>query len=215
MYLPFFLFASHYSSIIWQAVFYAINHSYHSVICSHRKNSYNRFMRKSTSGFTIVELLIVVVVIGILAAIVIVAYNGITQEAKNSKTVSAVNTYLKALRLYEVEKGSLPNINSCLGTTTTYPDNGLCWDGTSWDVETGFLNALSPYISSYPEPDTSQVDSNNPQRRGAFHYWDSGAGIHRIYMMLLGSGDCPTLTSGEFTSRSTVTNGIVCRYALD
>ena len=34
-------------------------------------------MSKSKSGFTIVELLIVIVVIGILAAITIVAYNGI------------------------------------------------------------------------------------------------------------------------------------------
>ncbi|MBI3888991.1 pilin [Candidatus Saccharibacteria bacterium] len=37
---------------------------------------------KNQKGFTIVELLIVIVVIGILAAIVIVAYQGITQRAK-------------------------------------------------------------------------------------------------------------------------------------
>jgi len=36
------------------------------------------------SGFTIVELLIVVVVIAILAAITIVAYNGIQNRAKSS-----------------------------------------------------------------------------------------------------------------------------------
>lgn len=34
-------------------------------------------MIKSRSGFTIVELLIVIVVIGILAAVTIVAYNGV------------------------------------------------------------------------------------------------------------------------------------------
>jgi prepilin-type N-terminal cleavage/methylation domain-containing protein len=37
-------------------------------------------------GFTIVELLIVIVIIGILAAISIVAYNGITQKARESAT---------------------------------------------------------------------------------------------------------------------------------
>ena len=39
-------------------------------------------MKKTKSGFTIVELLIVIVVIGILAAITIVAYNGIQSRAR-------------------------------------------------------------------------------------------------------------------------------------
>ena len=42
-------------------------------------------MRKNV-GFTIVELLIVIVVIGILAAITIVAYNGIQDRAKSSNS---------------------------------------------------------------------------------------------------------------------------------
>lgn len=41
-------------------------------------------MFKSKSGFTIVELLIVIVVIGTLAAISIVAYNGIQDRARNT-----------------------------------------------------------------------------------------------------------------------------------
>lgn len=39
-------------------------------------------MRKSVSGFTIVELLIVIIVIAILATISVVAYNGVQQRAK-------------------------------------------------------------------------------------------------------------------------------------
>lgn len=46
-------------------------------------------MRKQT-GFTIVELLIVIVVIGILAAITIVAYNGVKDKAVNSQVQSAL-----------------------------------------------------------------------------------------------------------------------------
>ncbi|MDO8335253.1 MAG: prepilin-type N-terminal cleavage/methylation domain-containing protein, partial [Candidatus Saccharibacteria bacterium] len=38
-----------------------------------------------TQGFTIVELLIVIVIIGILAALVIVAYTGITARANTAK----------------------------------------------------------------------------------------------------------------------------------
>lgn len=45
-------------------------------------------IKSGQNGFTIVELLIVVVVIGILAAIVVVAYNGITNSAKESAVQS-------------------------------------------------------------------------------------------------------------------------------
>lgn len=46
-------------------------------------------------GFTIVELLIVVVVIAILAAISIASYNGITSSAKNSDRKSTTATFTK------------------------------------------------------------------------------------------------------------------------
>jgi general secretion pathway protein G len=44
--------------------------------------------QKQQSGFTIVELLIVIVVIGILAAITIVAYNGVQNRAKTAALTS-------------------------------------------------------------------------------------------------------------------------------
>lgn len=58
--------------------------------------------RKQTpQGFTIVELLIVIVVIAILAAITIVAYNGIQQRAADSSRDSAARTIRHALELYK------------------------------------------------------------------------------------------------------------------
>jgi len=55
------------------------------------------------SGFTIVELLIVIVVIGILAAITIVAYNGIQDRARASSVSSALSQAAKKLAVYQVD----------------------------------------------------------------------------------------------------------------
>lgn len=52
---------------------------------------------KNTNGFTIVELLIVVVVIAILAAITIVSYNGITTQANNAAVKTSLSSAAKKL----------------------------------------------------------------------------------------------------------------------
>lgn len=65
-------------------------------------------------GFTIVELLIVIVVIGILAAITIVAYNGIQQRARDSERQAEMKSVEKALEMYYVDNGGYP---TCSGTT--------------------------------------------------------------------------------------------------
>lgn len=65
-------------------------------------------MRRGFKGFTIVELLIVIVVIAILATISIVAYNGIQSRANNTKIVSAANSLEKALKIWNVNTGNQP-----------------------------------------------------------------------------------------------------------
>lgn len=84
-------------------------------------------MKKSASGFTLVELLIVIVVIAVLATITAVTYSGIQTRSKNTQTITAVSQYLKALKLYAVDKGSIDNLLSdlpgntiCLGTASDY-----------------------------------------------------------------------------------------------
>jgi prepilin-type N-terminal cleavage/methylation domain-containing protein len=63
--------------------------------------------KQKTSGFTIVELLIVIVVIGILAAITIVAFNGVQERARASAVSSALTQASNKLAVYQVDN---PNI---------------------------------------------------------------------------------------------------------
>lgn len=68
------------------------------------------------SGFTIVELLIVVVVIAILAAITIVAYTGIQNRAKNSSASALANNVIKKAEAYNT-------VNSVYATNAELKNN--------------------------------------------------------------------------------------------
>lgn len=65
-------------------------------------------MAKNKSGFTIVELLVVIVIIAILAAISIVAYSGIQGRARDNLRISALASIEKALELYKTTEGAYP-----------------------------------------------------------------------------------------------------------
>lgn len=85
-------------------------------------------------GFTIVELLIVIVVIAILAAITIVAYNGIQNRAKASAGQSAANALVKKIEAFNTLNSAYPTycqlVTNSNTPTGTAPANGTTGAGT-------------------------------------------------------------------------------------
>lgn len=67
-------------------------------------------MQKRISGFTIVELLIVIVVIAILAAISIVAYNGIQNRTNDTAIQNDLSAFGKVMEIYRVDNGVYPSL---------------------------------------------------------------------------------------------------------
>lgn len=105
-------------------------------------------------GFTIVELLIVIVIIAILAAITIVAYNGVQKRARDSKRQSDVNVIVKALELYYADKGSFPNASNYTPGSTVINSS---WSTTADGSWANLQAALQPYVSKLPTPPTSST----------------------------------------------------------
>lgn len=181
-------------------------------------------MRKSSSGFTIVELLIVIVVIAVLAAISIVAYTGIQQRANNAKTLGAVNAYIKALSMYKADKDQYPPATSCLGSGYPNP-NGSCHSGGSYSVNGSNLNTayLANYFgSSIPNPATNVGESSaGVQFGGAIYVWNAGgyggANNGGIGLYYQGSTNCPAVGGLTYVSSQAYTDGsgTWCRYSMN
>lgn len=68
-----------------------------------------------------IELLVVITIIGILAGIIIVAYNGVQQSARDSKRSGVVTTIDEGLEKYYLKNGEYPSVrnlvNSYAGNT--------------------------------------------------------------------------------------------------
>jgi prepilin-type N-terminal cleavage/methylation domain-containing protein len=70
-------------------------------------------------AFTIVELLVVIVVIGILAAITIVSYTGLISKATVASLQSDLAGASKQLKIFQTINGVYPNVNACPAVLST------------------------------------------------------------------------------------------------
>ena len=117
--------------------------------------AYNRIAKQS--GFTIVELLIVIVIIGVLSSVAVAAFSGASDRATASRAAQHANSYAKAFELYYNTYGKYPDIsplqdgsltNYCLGSPSDFPvtsdfEAGQC--GMSSDDDTTKVYASAAF----------------------------------------------------------------------
>jgi len=97
---------------------------------------------RSNKGFTLVEILIVVVILGILAAIVIPQFTSASETAKASSLVSQLQTIRSQLELYQVQhNGDYPTLAQ-LWTNMT--------EATDVDGSTSGTDDYGPYLQQAP-----------------------------------------------------------------
>lgn len=98
----------------------------------------------SRKGFTLIEILIVVIILGILAAIVIPQFAGASDDARKSSTASQLQTLRSAVELYKLQHGdSYPTTGGSV--TGAWQWSQLLSTSTSYDGK-----QVGPYLQQTP-----------------------------------------------------------------
>lgn len=129
----------------------------------------------NNNGFTIVELLVVIVVIGILAAITIVSYTGISAKAKTARAQSNAVVVSRVASVYYIDplKNAFPTQATLIGHTT-----GITKIPSGIHVIVGGANVLSSANN-----DTDIAYQNHGTTGGCIGYYDTAfAGVKYIYV---------------------------------
>lgn len=92
-------------------------------------NSHRTRIRSARRGFTLVELLLVLVILGMLAALVMPKFTGRTEQARVTAAQTQIATFGTALDAFEVDTGSYPRGSDGLQQLLVAPREGTGWRG--------------------------------------------------------------------------------------
>lgn len=133
-------------------------------------------MHKRSGGFTIVELLIVIVVIGILAAITIVAFNGIQNRATATTIKNDLAQIHKKIELYKAETSNYP-----VGSTATLEATDIRISKASYLTPTDrnqFYYCLGPTGDTYAVGAISKNNVGYIMTNGVIEEVGTGASVY-------------------------------------
>lgn len=138
-----------------------------------------RCRSRARQGFTLVEMLLVLVILAVLAAIVIPKFSGRSQQAKETAAKSQISSIELALDAFEVDNGFYPAGATGLNALVDQPNNAQNWKGPYLKKGVPLDPWGNPYIYTYPgknNPRGYDLLSNGPDGRAGgdddINNWD-------------------------------------------
>lgn len=154
-----------------------------------------------SKGFTLVEILIVVVILGILAAIVIPQFTSASESAKASSLVSQLQTIRSQLELYQVQhNGDYPTLGTAANTDWAQLTDATDIDGnTGEDIAAGAVT-YGPYLQKAPVnpfEDSSTVADVGGAADGVGWVYTESSGFIEAVMEVSKAIEVGLLSTGE------------------
>jgi general secretion pathway protein G len=106
--------------------------------------------RRRAGGFTLIEMLLVLVILATLAAIVIPKFAGRSQQAKVTAAVTQINGFKLALNMFEADNGYYPRGNQGLNALVDPPSDAKEWKGPYLEKGVPLDPWGNAYIYEYP-----------------------------------------------------------------
>ena len=140
-------------------------------------------LKRKQAGFTIVELLIVIIVIGILAALVLVTFSGVQQKARNTERVTDIKAVASHLETYNAENGYYPTVDNM--------NNGNDSNGQAFLAND--LKGLDPAATCDP----NATGTNNDVKTPPCHFTQTTLTAAGQYYYKPSPNNCDNNTSGN------------------
>jgi general secretion pathway protein G len=132
-----------------------------------QRNEKRRTRWKQAKGFTLIELIIVVVILGLLAGLVVPRLFKHVGQAKIATAKAQISAFQTALGAYKLDTGKFPTTEEGLQALRTAPSGIRNWNGPYLPKDIPLDPWGNPYVYKYPgdHGDEPDVVSNGADGR--------------------------------------------------
>jgi prepilin-type N-terminal cleavage/methylation domain-containing protein len=164
------------------------------------------------NGFTLIELIVVIAIIGLLASIISASLTDSKRKGENAAILQQVGEYQKAVGLYIINNNNrYPDVGDTLMHCIGSGNEKCLWAVDEIAVESsGPLTNLEPYISGLPFVNTPTLTGVGMYKGLLYQCNDSNCNTANFYWPEVKSTSC---TKG--TLHYTGTNGVLCTQSAE